>query len=65
MRFLRMAIVGGHVTVFVHGAPNPASGSIYFMTEDRIKPLGLPLTNALKCVQRLGVGSNALLRGKI
>ncbi len=63
--FLIERIEGGHVAVFVPGAPNPASGSIYFMTEDRIKPLGLPLTNALKCVRRLGVGSNALLRGKL
>lgn len=63
--FLIERIEGGHVAVFVPGAPNPASGSIYFMTEDRIKPMGLPLSNALKCVRRLGVGSNALLRGKL
>jgi uncharacterized membrane protein len=63
--FLIERIEGGHVAVFLPGAPNPASGSIYFMTEDRIKPIGLPLTEALKSVRRLGVGSNALLRGKL
>jgi hypothetical protein len=35
------------------------------MTEDRIKSLNLPLTEALKSVRRLGVGSNALLAGKL
>ena len=63
--FLIERIEGGHVAVFVPGAPNPSSGSIYFMTEDRIKKMGLPLTEALKSVRRLGVGSNALLRGKL
>jgi uncharacterized membrane protein len=63
--FLIERIEGGHVAVFVPGAPSPSSGSIYFMTEDRIKPLGLPLTQALKSIKRLGVGSNALLRGKL
>lgn len=63
--FLVERIEGGHVAVYVPGAPNPASGSVYFMTEDRIKPLHMPLTNALKCVRRLGVGSNAVLAGKI
>jgi hypothetical protein len=35
------------------------------MTEDRIKLLDLPLTQALKSIKRLGVGSNALLAGKL
>ncbi len=56
---------GGQVAVFVPGAPIPSSGSIYFMTEDRIKLLGLPLAEALKCLRKLGVGSNALLRGRL
>lgn len=63
--FLVERIEGGHVAVYVPGAPNPASGSVYFMTEDRIKPLDMPMANALKCVRRLGVGSNGLLRGKL
>jgi uncharacterized membrane protein len=58
-------IEGGHVAVFVPGAPVASSGSIYFMTEDRIKRLDLPLTQALKSIKRLGVGSNALLAGKL
>jgi len=55
----------GHVAVYVPGAPNAASGSVYFMTEDRIKPLGMPVSTAFKCVRRLGSGANALIGGKM
>ena len=53
------ALNGG--AVFVPGAPNPQSGSVYLMTEDRIKPAGIPPAAALKCLTRLGAGSSALL----
>jgi uncharacterized membrane protein len=56
---------GSYVAVFVPGAPMPSSGSVYFMTEDRIKPLGLPLAEATKCLRRLGVGSKAMLAGRL
>jgi uncharacterized membrane protein len=55
----------GHVAVFVPGAPTVSSGSVYFMTEDRIKPLGIPVSAAFRCVQRIGQGSNTLLRDKM
>lgn len=55
----------GHVAVFVPGAPSPWSGSVYFMTEDRIKPLDASIKTAMGCVKRLGMGSNALLHGKL
>lgn len=55
----------GHVAVYVPGAPNAASGSVYIMTEDRIKPLGMPVSTAFKCVRGLGVGANELLRHKM
>jgi uncharacterized membrane protein len=55
----------GHVAVYVPGAPNAASGSVYFMTEDRIKPLGMPVSTAFKCVRGLGMGANELLRDKM
>jgi uncharacterized membrane protein len=63
--FLVERMEGGHVAVFVPGAPSPWSGSVYFMTEDRIKPLDIPIKAALSCVKRLGVGSKALLRGRL
>ena len=44
-------------------APNPQSGSIHLLTSDRITPTHLPLAATLKCLKRLGAGSNPLLRG--
>ncbi|HBH62758.1 MAG TPA: hypothetical protein DDX85_13685 [Nitrospiraceae bacterium] len=63
--FLVERIEGGHVAVFIPGAPNPWSGSVYFMTWDRIKPLDIPVMSALNCLQGLGTGANALLKGKL
>jgi uncharacterized membrane protein len=61
--FLVERLEGGHVAVFVPGAPNPLSGSVYFMTPDRIKAVDIPAAGAMKCLRRVGAGSNELLRG--
>ena len=53
----------GLVAVFVPDAPNPQSGAVYFMTSDRVKSAGISTAATLKCLKRLGVGSDALLRG--
>ena len=55
----------GHRTVYVPGAPNPASGSIYYLTEDRVRPAGIPMRSAFAAIRRLGVGSKDLLKGKL
>jgi uncharacterized membrane protein len=44
-------------TVFVPSAPTPA-GSIDDLTEDGVKPLDVPVSAALGCIMRLGVGSH-------
>jgi uncharacterized membrane protein len=59
--FVTERIKGGRFAVFVPDAPHPWSGSLFFMTEDRIKPIDIPHTSALKCLRRLGAGSDALL----
>jgi uncharacterized membrane protein len=61
--FLVERLEGGHVAVLVPGAPNLLSGSVYFMTQDRIKAVDIPAAGAIKCLRRVGAGSNALLRG--
>jgi uncharacterized membrane protein len=45
-------------TVFVPSAPTPAAGSIYDLTEARVKPLDIPVSAALGGIMRLGVGSH-------
>ena len=61
--FLVERLDDGHVAVFVPGAPNPQSGSVYFMTQDRIKTVDIPPARVLKCLRRLGGGSNDILHG--
>ncbi len=65
MAFLIERMREGRVAVFVPNAPNPWSGSVYLMTEDRIKPLDVPIASALKCIKRLGMGSDELTRGHL
>ena len=63
--FLVERIEGGHVAVFIPGAPSPWSGSVFILTTDRVKPLDIPIASALKCIKSLGAGSNAMLKGKL
>ena len=54
-----------HAAVFVPGAPDPKSGSVYLLTDDRFKPVDVPVRHAMKCIKGLGVGSRALLSGRL
>jgi uncharacterized membrane protein len=49
-----------HSAVFVPGAPDPKSGSVYLMTNDRFKAVDMPIPAAMKCIKGLGLGSKAL-----
>ena len=51
--------------VFVPGAPNPTSGSVYFMTNDRIRPAEMPLPDVMKCIKGLGIGARRHLAGRL
>lgn len=55
-------INGGIVTVYVPGAPDPWSGSVCYMTEDRIQPIDVKLPPVLRTLKVLGKGSNDHLR---
>ncbi|MCI0365460.1 MAG: DUF502 domain-containing protein [Phycisphaerales bacterium] len=53
----------GLYTVFVPSAPTPAAGSIYYLTEDRVRPLeNITVAAVSPCIMRLGVGSAELLK---
>jgi uncharacterized membrane protein len=60
--FLMERMGNGEVVVFVPGAPGASSGSVYFMAPDRIRPLDVPMSQAVSCLRRLGRGSAALIR---
>ena len=55
-------IPGETVAIFLPGAPDPWSGSVCYVTEDRIHPLELTLLPVLKTLKGLGKGSNEQLR---
>lgn len=65
LAFLVETHADGQRAVYVPGAPNPASGSIYFLPADRVRPTDIPMTKALATIRRFGAGSDELLRGKL
>ena len=54
------ALSDGLVSIFVPGAPNPHSGSVFFFPADVIRPAGVELLPALNCLRRCGAGASAL-----
>ena len=53
------------VAIFLPGAPDPWSGSVCVMTEDRITPLDLTIPLVAKIAKRLGKGANEALRDRL
>jgi uncharacterized membrane protein len=51
----------GRFTVFVPAAPTPLSGSIYILTPERVHPVDVPFTHAIKSLARWGSGSKELV----
>lgn len=51
----------GLLTVFVPSAPTPTAGSLYFLTEQQVKRIDVPVQAAVKCIMQLGIGSKQLL----
>jgi uncharacterized membrane protein len=51
----------GRFTVFVPSAPTPVSGAIYILTADRVHPVDIPLTHAIRSLSRWGSGSKELV----
>src|SRR6202142_4328695 len=48
------ALSDGLVSIFVPGAPNPHSGSVFFFSTDIVRPAGIKLAVALNCLRRCG-----------
>lgn len=60
--FLIEEIEGEQCVVYIPGAPNPMSGSVYILENNRIKKTDIPLSAAMKCLRGLGKGSNDLVK---
>jgi uncharacterized membrane protein len=51
----------GRFTVFVPSVPTPFAGAIYILTPDRVHPLDVPFTSAIKVVSHWGSGTKELV----
>jgi len=63
LAFLIEEIEGEQYAVYIPGAPNPLSGSVYFLEKERIKKTNVSMKDTMKCLRGLGAGSNKLLKG--
>ncbi len=59
--FIIEELEDGRFTVFVPSAPAPVSGSIYILTPERVHPVDVPFTHAIKSLSRWGSGSKELV----
>jgi uncharacterized membrane protein len=55
----------GTRTVFVPAAPSPLTGAVYFLPEDRVRPLDVPVGQVMMAIRQLGAGSAKLLTGRL
>jgi uncharacterized membrane protein len=51
----------GRFTVFVPSVPTPLAGAVYILGPERVHPLDIPFTQAIRPVSRWGSGSRQLV----
>jgi len=51
----------GRYTVFVPSVPTPLAGAVYVLTTDRVHPVDIAFTQALKTITRWGAGCKDLV----
>jgi uncharacterized membrane protein len=59
--FIVEEIEDGRFTVFVPSVPTPLAGTVYILTPERVHPLNVSFTQAVKAVTRWGSGSRELV----
>ena len=63
--FLIEPVSDDKFTVFIPDAPNPWSGSVVFVDKKDITEIDITQKQALACIQKLGYGSEELLKNKL
>lgn len=58
--FIIEELADGRFTVFVPSVPTPLAGAVYVLTRERVHPLDVPFTQAIKAVSRWGEGTGEL-----
>ena len=61
--FIIEELEDGRYTVLVPSVPTPAAGALFILPRERVHPLDVPFTQAVKVISRWGAGAGALARG--
>jgi uncharacterized membrane protein len=59
--FIIEELEDGRLTIFVPSVPTPLAGAVYVLARERVHPLDVPFTQAVKTVSRWGSGSRELV----
>ena len=59
--FIIEELQDGRFTVFVPSVPTPFAGAVYVLARERVHPVNVPFTEAVKAVSRWGSGSKELV----
>jgi len=51
----------GRYTVFVPSVPTPFAGAVYILNRERVHPVDIPFTDAMKSISRWGSGSKNMV----
>jgi uncharacterized membrane protein len=59
--FIIEELEDGRFTVFVPSVPTPLAGAVYVLVPERVHPLNVPFTQAIKTISHWGAGSKSLI----
>ena len=61
--FIIEELPDGRYTVLVPSVPTPAAGALFIMARERVHPVDVPFTQAVKVISKWGTGAGELARG--
>ena len=61
--FIIEELEDGRYTVLVPSVPTPAAGALFILPRERVHPVDVPFTQAVKVISKWGVGAGAMARG--
>jgi uncharacterized membrane protein len=61
--FIIEELEDGRYTVLVPSVPTPAAGALFILPRERVHPVDVSFTHAVKVVSKWGVGAGAMARG--
>lgn len=59
--FIIEELADGRYTVFVPSVPTPLAGAVYVLSRERVHPLDVPFTHAMRVISRWGSGCEELV----